>query len=180
MMFEAELAGLDLDGPRTALWWMQACARAGGTALTRRRRWASESGIPKGDRSIHEHQVLSRALDYASKCDSLNVANLASMEIVLRRLQLIESAHLEDPTAPNYEGGDLFLEHGDRPGGALDAPILRTHVATKLRDEAAVAKERRKAREERPLGRGGGQGRGGGGGADRGGRGRGPNAAAEP
>jgi hypothetical protein len=37
----------------------------------------------------------------------------------------------------------------DRRGGALLAPSLSLHVATKLWDEAAIAKERRKASEAR-------------------------------
>ena len=49
-----------------------------------------------------------------------------------------------------------------RKGGVLINPELSRHVATKVQEETAVAKERRKAREERKLGgkKGGGKGRG--------------------
>ena len=117
---------------------------------------------------MHEHQLLSRAVDFAVMYDGLNAPNLGCIEVLIRRMQLLESAHLDDPKAPNYEGGDLFMGHGDRPGGVLIAPDLRTHVATRLRDDASVRKEQRKAKEERRLARGGreggrGRGRGGGG-----------------
>eukprot|EP00974_Lingulodinium_polyedra_P058546 5637778-Lingulodinium_polyedra.AAC.1 len=69
--------------------------------------------------------------------DGLNVPNLGSLEVLIRRLQLLESAHLDDPRAPNYEGGDWFLGHGDHPGGALIAPDLRAHVASRLKDDAS-------------------------------------------
>ena len=51
-----------------------------------------------------------------------------------------------------------------RRGGAVK-PSLQAHVASKLRDEAAVAKESRKAREEK-TGRGNPRGRGRGRGGD--------------
>ena len=175
LMFETDLPDMELEGPRTALWWLQACARTGGTALTRHHRWVAEGGIPRGDRAVHEHEVLSRIVDSAVLFDSLNAANLLSFEVVCRRLQLIEAAHLGDPTAPDYGGSEHFLGHGEQVGGALVAPTLRSHVAAKLKDEAAIQKERRTAREERKLGKGRGGGRGGG--DDGQGRGRGAPAA---
>ena len=171
MMFETDLPDMELEGPRTSLWWLQACARSGGTALTRHHRWVSEGGIPRGDRAVHEHEVLSRVVDATVLFDSLNASNLLSFEVVCRRLQLIEAAHLGDPTAPDYGGSEHFLGHGEQAGGALVAPTLRSHVAAKLKDEAAIQREKRTAREERTLGKGRGRGRGGG--DDGQGRGRG-------
>ena len=61
---------------------------------------------------------------------------------------------------------------GERRGGAIVAPALEQFVAENLRGEAAIAKERRKARESRTFqaprgeaagGRGRGRGRGRGG-----------------
>ena len=104
LMFEAELDDHEPEGPRTALWWLQACSRSGGTALTRHHRWVTEAGIPCGDRAVHEHQLLSRAVDFAVMYDGLNAPNLGCIEVLIRRMQLLESAQLDDPRTHNYEG----------------------------------------------------------------------------
>ena len=48
----------------------------------------------------------------------------------------------------------LFLGHARSRGHALVVPQLERWVATKLAEESAVLKERRKGREERALARG--------------------------
>ena len=74
---------------------------------------------------------------------------------MIRRVQLLESAVAESPEAPSYEGAQHYMGDQERPGGALLAPALRTHVASELSREASIMKEKRKAREAR-----GGRGRG--------------------
>ena len=73
------------------------------------------------------------------------------MELLLRRLQLIEEAHALSPSAPSYEGSEHWMGTGRRRGAVLVDPRLSKHVATRVKDETEVAKERRKAREERRL-----------------------------
>ena len=83
-------------------------------------------------------------------------------EYLLRRIQLAEAAVLENPDIPSFEGARHFMGVPDRRGGALIAPSLNSFVASELGKEAAVLKEKRKAREARG-GRGdhkGGRGRG--------------------
>ena len=58
---------------------------------------------------------------------------------------------MEDPLHPSFEGARHFMGTGDRMGGALFAPSLQAHVAAQLAGEAAIAKERRKAREYKGL-----------------------------
>ena len=118
--------------------------------------------------------MLAEILEKAAVEDQLNLPKFTSMEIVTRRLTIIGEAHAANPTNPDYTGSDVFLGLGKRRGGALVNPALSAYSATLMRDEAAVAKERRKAREERTLRpEGGGGGYGGGGGGRGGRRGRG-------
>ena len=75
----------------------------------------------------------------------------------------------------------IGMTHGR--GHICACPALRDHVAAQLQKEAAIRKERRKAREERALAGGGASSGGGGGGRGRGkkkgrGGGRGDAAAA--
>lgn len=84
-------------------------------------------------------------------------------EHLLRRLQLIEEAHVLSPSTPSYDGAEHWMGTGRRKGGVLVFPELARHVATRVCEETEVAKERRKAREERRLAPSGGKSDGKGG-----------------
>jgi hypothetical protein len=107
----------------------------------------AQSKIPEGDRAIHENEMLSRALDLAVCYDSLNIANLASFELLVRRKQLLAEAHSYSPSQPSYEGADHFLGTSYRPGGAIVVPELTKHVAERMHQESQVLKEKRKQAE---------------------------------
>ena len=55
----------------------------------------------------------------------------------------------ENPASPSFEGASHYMGTGERKGGALVAPALRSHVASELGKEAAILKEKCKAREAR-------------------------------
>ena len=52
------------------------------------------------------------------------------------------------------------MGYGEERGGALVAPGLRSHVAAEWGREAAILKEKRKAREAKDAAKGGGRGGG--------------------
>ena len=152
-----------LDGPLSLAWFINAMANSGTTPLLRHGKWVAESGVGADSRSAHEHSILSHVLEKSMVVDQLNVVNLVSMEIVGRRLILLEEAHSVDPGAPSFEGWEHWLGLGERRAGVLIPPELSRFVAKRVGDEAAVAKERRKAKEERRLGKhkpGKGEGKG--------------------
>lgn len=131
-------------------------ARSPGGFMASHERWLVESRVPAGSRSAHEHRVVSKCLELAISIDGLNLANLTSMEYLNRRRQLLEEAHKSDPDKPNFEGAHHFLGEDDAGSGTLVAPSLRSHVAGEFARDAAIEKERRKAREARtPPGAGG-------------------------
>ena len=140
-----------LTGPRTATWFLQKMMQGGsGNFVARHHTWVREANIPAKARAIHEHEALSKILDGMVNWDRLNAKNHLSAEIALRRLQLIEEVHREDPTNPSWEEGSSFYMGDDaQRGGALLAPGLRSHVAAELQREALILKEKRKARDAR-------------------------------
>jgi len=140
-----------IEGPRSALWWLKGNRRLGLTPVGRHQKWAHESGIAATDRSIHEHELLSSVIELAATVDQLNLSSLASFEMLVRRIQFIEEAHVISPQAPVYEAAEHWLGTGRKKGGVLISPLLAKHVADRVKDETAVSKERRKAREERVL-----------------------------
>ena len=95
--------------------------------------------------------MLCHVLHDMATVDQLNVPALKSAEVVARRLQVIEEAHRISPSNPDYSSADHFMGWGLRAGGVTVAPGLRKHAASNLKAEAEVAKETRKAKEERRL-----------------------------
>ena len=83
-------------------------------------------------------------MDIAICYDALNVSNLASVELLARRRQLIGEAHAYNPAAPSYQGADFWLGDKFKHGGAIVAPALTQHVSKKLQAESQVLKERHK------------------------------------
>jgi hypothetical protein len=90
--------------------------------------------------------------------DGLCLTQLQAMEMVARRLQLWEEHYGEQ--LRKMDGGDdalqlderrLFLGAKRSSGLALVSPELLTWLSSRLGEEAALLKERRKGREERQL-----------------------------
>ena len=133
--------------PRTTLSYLRAVSSVAESAFSQHLGWVAQSKIPDGDRAIHENEVLSRCIDLAITYDALNIANLASFELLIRRKQLLAEAHAYNPSAPSYEGADHFLGTSYRPGGAIVVPELTEHVSRKLHQESQILKEKRKQAE---------------------------------
>eukprot|EP00435_Cladocopium_sp_Y103_P024991 s2513_g6.t1 len=148
--------------PRTCAEYLKAVSNVAESCLAQHTMWVSQASIPSGDRAVYEDDCLARILDLAIKFDGLNVMNLASFELLVRRRQLIAEAHSHSPGAPSYEAADHFLQTGYRPGGAIVMPSLTKYVSEKLHQEGQILKERRKLREEKNAGRGKGGGKPGG------------------
>lgn len=164
---EVQSGGLEsgMMGNLTAGWVCDQVAATGAGFVQRHHTWRAQSGVPAHLPLVFEHEVISTGFNLAVSCDRLNIKNLASFEWFLRRLQLHENAVLENSTGPSYEGARHFMGKGSRRGGALVAPELTNYVASELGKEAAILREKRKAREARlntkDGGKDKGQGRGG-------------------
>eukprot|EP00974_Lingulodinium_polyedra_P049008 4710952-Lingulodinium_polyedra.AAC.1 len=86
--------------------------------------WLRASRVPSGDRSIHEHEALSRVLDAGLGVDQLNIPSLVSFEYITTRMALTKEARRLNPSAPDYSSGDYFMGWGTRQGGAAVPPAL--------------------------------------------------------
>ncbi|CAK0903474.1 unnamed protein product, partial [Prorocentrum cordatum] len=137
--------GVMLSGPRACAWVLRSWRDAGLTPITHHANWLRSGHIPDGDRSVHEHEVLTRVLDSSVTVDQLNAPALQSAELICRRIQLIEDAHAS--AADDYMGWAATHRQG-----AAVAPDQQQHVATAMRDRAAILKEG-------PQGEGGGGGK---------------------
>jgi hypothetical protein len=66
----------------------------------------------------------------------------------------------DNPENPSFEGSRFYMGYGEARGGAFIAPGLTAHVAAEMGKEAAILKEKKKARESwQEKGRGKGRGK---------------------
>ena len=155
-------------------WYLDGLRSTGLTPMAGHRAWVADFGIPVGDRSVYEHQVIMKVLEVGACLDQLNLPALISMELLGRRAQVIEAAHAHNPSNPDYSMAEAFMGWGVQRGGALVAPQLTRMAATKAREKSEMMKETRKMQEEMRLRRPAQSGDEGSGDSSRGrGRGRG-------
>ena len=156
--------GLQLEGPSTALNIAKSLRDQNMTPTTYHEFWLRTGEIPRGDRSIYEHECLSRIFEAMVTVDQLNPSGLQSAELVVRRMQVIREAHRICPSAPDYSSADVFMGWRYRKQNQGVDSGLAAFVASELKNDAAIAKESRKAREEQLQRRQNPSKKGGGGG----------------
>ncbi|CAE7708857.1 AMY1.1 [Symbiodinium sp. CCMP2592] len=140
--------GLQLSGPSSALKLLKDMRDQQFTPSTFHEHWLRTSEIPRGDRSTYEHECLSRIMDAMIMVDQLNVPALQSAELIFRRLQVIRQAHRASPSNPDYSSADHYMGWKYKKTAAGVDSDLSAYVAGELKNEAAILKEARKAKEE--------------------------------
>ena len=143
--------GLQLEGPATVLKFVKMLRDSSQTPSTFHEFWIRTSEIPKGDRSVYEHECLARILESMLTVDQLHVSSLQSAELLSRRMLVIREAHKTSPGAPDYSAADITMGWRFRRGAQGVVPEMSAYVAQELKNEAAVMKEARKAKEEAKL-----------------------------
>jgi len=152
MMTADELpGGFGLEGPRTLLPLLKSSVQQGGSPELSHMEWKRNYAVPSGDRAVYEDEALCLALQFMTTIDQINVPNLKGCELMGRRIQLIREAYRISPSAPDFSASDHFMGWGRRRGGGAAQQSLTSYVADQLRTEASIAKESRKAREEKNL-----------------------------
>lgn len=140
--------------PRTCLEYLRAVSTVAESSMAQHNAWVQQSRIPESSRAAYEDEALSQILDTAISFDSLQVRNLASFELLVRRKQLIADAHQYNPSSPSYDGAEHYMGSRYKSGGAIIVPSLTDHVAKQLQAESQIMKERRKLAEAKGAGRG--------------------------
>ena len=148
---EPEGGMVNVTGPRTALWSMKDMLANGGSPASHHDWWLRAARVPEGDRSTFEMETLLTVLETLAVIDQVNVPALSGCELLCRRVAVIKEAHRLSPSNPDYSSADYFMGWGSRRHGATQCPALTAHVSEQLKNDSAIAKEARKAREERVL-----------------------------
>lgn len=146
-----EMVSTELDDfpyePRTCVEYLRAIQSVSESCHAQHLAWVSQSKVPEGSRAVYEDEALAQILDAAICYGALNVSNLASFELLVRRRQLIAAAHSHNASAPAYDGADYYLGNRYRQGGLMVVASLTEHVSKKLQADSAIMKERRKLAE---------------------------------
>lgn len=96
-------------------------------------RFLTMTRVPPGDPGAQEHEMILRCIEHAVVVDQLQVCEIAALEVLIRRAQLIELRHREKVT-----GGTMGVSVDD------DA-----HIYLGTGRKNAAVKERRKLAELR-------------------------------
>jgi hypothetical protein len=130
---------------------MKYIAKYGGSPLGRHTTWLREAKIDDSDPAAFAHEVLSEFFELLLCYDMLDASNLACVERLARWYQDLEG---QKEPAEAKGASDAYASGMARAaGGVAYCPELRKYVTTKVGEEMAILKEKRKAREERALAR---------------------------
>eukprot|EP00972_Heterocapsa_arctica_P013796 2034999-Heterocapsa_arctica.AAC.1 len=121
--------------------------RTSGGFVASHHRWFIETHVELSRCSRYEHRVISKALDLAFSFDGINLKRSVACEHLNRRRQLLEEAHRGDPTRPNFGSSHIYMGEELESTGVHLSYALRAHVSAELGKEAAIDKERRRAKE---------------------------------
>ena len=111
---------------------------------------------PLADNGVLEHESICKALELAVEYDQLNIGELATIELLCRRLQMIQYRWKERVLGASSSGSvddesHFFLGVDPTRGNLCVCPALNTWRGEELHKEAQANKEQWKAREERAL-----------------------------
>ena len=143
-----------IAGPSTLTWLMRHMLGNGGTPTSFHERWMSNCKLDYTASGTKEHSSLCKMLEIILTVDQLDASKLVAMEVLSRKLQMIHDRwkHKMPQLASGVREDDdshLLLGLHETRGNIGIAPTLSKWLGEELSKEAAVSKERRKAREER-------------------------------
>ena len=154
LLHETDWDAWPIAGPRTTLWCARFIADNDGTPRARHVRWRQATGLTSADPGVADHELAMRIMETALTFDQLQIAEVASVEIVMRKAQVCELKYKDkiitmDSKSQIDDDEHLYMGTGKTRGLVMVAPALEDFVAAELQRETAAAKERRKMREER-------------------------------
>lgn len=152
--------GWKMTGPRTAQWCLNYLVVEGLGLEAHHERFRQLCRLDSAAWGVQEHFQLSMMLRQLLQVDSFNGCNSLGIELMFRRLQTIEYAHAEKAreNESRLSGGKLALEEQyvfgsvvRHAGTLMIAPSLLSYVKEETEKEVLLAKNLRKAKEEREL-----------------------------
>ena len=155
-----------LIGPRCAMWCLAFCiSQVGGAFSARLQQLMSLAKLTYNDKHMTEYAVIAKTLEFLMSWDQVHFGNCVGVELLVRRLSLIEEKYKF--RLPQFDGGGggkdsvmdaesdagLFLGLGSSAmagrGAVTVMPEPSAHIGEELATEAAISKGKIKAHELR-------------------------------
>ena len=81
--------------------------------------------------------------------DRFDLPQTSTGEHLCRRLLQVQAAVKRNPKMPDFEGLEPYLDHVGEASSPLSASSFEAHVASTLKDKAAIMRQMRLAKEEK-------------------------------
>jgi len=148
-------------GPRTTRWMCRFIMDHEASPKAQFQRWKRDADLQGSELGVADYEFIMRVFEVALSYDNLNVSELASFELLARRVQLAAWRHRDRLVVRNAvddlaDDEYLYMGASETKGSVMVCPALSDHIGQALHKEATIAKDRRKILEARRDARGSG------------------------
>lgn len=148
---ESKFDDWSYSGPRAVREFLQSVQEGVCDLSSYHLQWIKHSGVNGRSSVVHEHRNLVEVLRLGISRDQVDVTNLLSFELVVRRLAQLEIAVSRCPSSPEFGGLDVLLESPVSEFGSASTRALDTWVTERLKERSNIQKQARLFREEMSM-----------------------------
>jgi hypothetical protein len=148
MKREPVIAGWVFEGPSACVELAKGVVATGHELLAYAPHYIRISGLSPSSGLAIELTTLLSVLHFAFTRDLVNPYNLNCLEMVARRVLMIQKAVRRNAKAPDFDGLDVYMSHSFDSTGGIITQAFDRHIAGVQKDEAQILKQQRLWSEE--------------------------------
>ena len=148
MLRESAMPEWKFEGPRVCKELAASIREGAGNPTSYHAEWIRLSGVNQNSAIAYEHKNAMEMLRMATSMDQVDISNLASFEMLSRRVVMLEMAVARDPRDPDFSGLGVISDGAVGTDGAARAPRFRTWVSDRQKERANILKQSRLYKEE--------------------------------
>ena len=145
---QADFGGNSLSWEVVAEEWLTAVRSGPGDVTSYHHERMRRSGVSENSAVSHIHFVLCEAARLAIEVDQIDVSNLASFELLFRRVCQDETAVARNPRHPDYGGLDVVMAAPTSEQGQATTSMFSEWVTALLKEQASIYRQTRLWNEE--------------------------------
>ena len=145
---ESSMADWGFSGPRAVKEYLQSIREASNDLASYHLQWLQHSGANPRTALVHEHRNILEVLRLGVCRDQVDVTNLLSFELLVRRAIQLELAVARSPSNPEFTGLEALMESPLTQTGAASTRALDLWLTDRLKEKAQIQKQTRLFREE--------------------------------